>query len=145
LTGEVSSSDTNIRRQRRDHRPVFLEVRHAISLYDYDESDPISSTDRLGLKNLKCHLVTMVPKDGPGPYRRCLMLGSCRDVFDWTDSSATVGLIVVPNCFQCPKRCTAQAEGGGALWYDPNPDNWKCTPFTPIVAFGFGPTGADPF
>jgi hypothetical protein len=124
-----------------------LEERHVTSLYDYAESNPLVNMDRLGLfgKPLRCSLVTMVSKDGPGPYRRCLMLGSCRDEFDWWDVSVTVGEIVIPGCFKCPKRCTAEAYGGGLLWYDPSPHDWYCTPWVPIVGFGSGPSGADPW
>lgn len=123
----------------------LLERRHAAALYDYAESAPINNTDRVGLKPFKCSLVTMVEKMGPGPYRRCLMVGTCRDYFDWWDVAGTVGLVIVPDCFRCPKRCTAVERGGGTLWYDPNPSDWTCNPWTPIIGFGFGPTGADPF
>lgn len=123
----------------------LLERRHAKALYDYAEGNPVSNTDRVGLKPYKCSLVTMVSKDGPGPYRRCLMIGSCRDYFDWWDVAVTSGMIVVPSCFQCPKRCIAVERGGGLLWFDPHPTDWYCTPWTPIVGFGSGPTGADPF
>lgn len=86
----------------------------------------------------------MVQKDGPGPYKRCLMVGSCRSVFDWWDVTVNVGMIIVPDCYQCPKRCTVSALGSGVVWFDKGRD-WYCTPWTPIIGYGDGPPGPYPF
>jgi RHS repeat-associated protein len=122
-----------------------FDQQHAIQPYAYAANNPLLLTDRLGLMALRCNLVTMVSRSGPGAYTRCVMIGTCRSYFDLSDMSVVVTQIAIPNCFRCPRRCTVEAHGGGVAWYEPNPHDWYCTPWTPIIGGGPGPTGGDPF
>ena len=89
--------------------------------------------------------MTMVSRSGPGACTRCVMIGTCRSYFDPTDVSVVVTQIVIPNCFGVGDAARCEVHGGGLSWYDPNPNDWYCTPSTPIIAGGAGPTGGDPF
>ena len=105
--------------------------------YVYGLGNPLVFSDPLGLEPVTCSVFSLgTPGTGRGPdlspVQICLVVGAC--VASGGKVYITGGLIKVPDCFDCPKECTFEADtnrpAGENSW------NWQCEPWTPIVDVG---------